>query len=177
MEPFVVSLATAAFTALTGAVAYLFRENTILKKQESQCRENLATMRAELTSLNALVQQMQWSGVNRIEAVIVADASSGYIIEWNPGATILLHWTEREMLGKPIHRIMPDRYKDKHNEALRALLSSNRIPQRGPIVGHAITKDGVEIPVEITLSGWRNGNTVIVGASIKRRVEPLQVGM
>lgn len=171
MEPWFMSAISVAIGSLTTAIVYLFKENKRLLESESKCQSSLATIRAELVSINALVQQMQWSGANQIDAVVVADMSTGMIIEWNPGATILLHWTEREMLGKQIHRIIPQRYKDKHDEAVRAFSRGTDSPTRGPIYAHALTKDGLEIAVEITFSGWRVGKVPIVAATIHRRLE------
>lgn len=164
----------AAIAAVVGslatAVVYLFKENRKLAESESLCNQRMAEVRAELVSLYALVQQMQWSGSMRLEAVVVADMSSGMITEWNPGATILLHWTEREMLGKSIGKIVPPKYRDRHEEAVRSVMKGGNLPSRGPIIGHALTKDGVEVPVEITLSGWKVGNSSMMAASIKRRI-------
>lgn len=140
----------------------------VLADQESKCQHRIAALSAELLSLNVLAEQMQWRGSNRLEAVIVVNMGTGQIMEWNPGATILLHSTEREMLGKQMIRLMPQRYQAKYMEAISKLRQSDESPKRGPFWGHALTKDGVEVPVEIVLSGWKDGSTSIVAAMMVR---------
>jgi hypothetical protein len=46
---------------------------------------------------------------------------------------------------------------------------AGRAPSGTPIRGHALTKDGTEVPVEIRLSGWHVGPQSLIGARIRLR--------
>jgi len=89
-----------------------------------------------------------------IDAIISGD-SEGNIRSWNSAATALFGFTEAEVIGEPIELIIPDRYRESHQEGIR------RVSSGGPshVIGKtvelaAIRKDGSEFPVELSLATW-----------------------
>ena len=89
-----------------------------------------------------------------IDAIISGDAE-GRIRSWNSAATALFDFTEDEVIGKPIELIIPERYRESHQEGVR------RVSSGGPshVIGKtvelaAIRKDGTEFPVELSLATW-----------------------
>ena len=89
-----------------------------------------------------------------IDAIISGDAE-GNIRSWNSAATTLFGYTEAEVIGHPIDVIIPERYKESHQEGIK------RVSSGGPshVIGKtaelaAIRKDGTEFPVELSLATW-----------------------
>jgi PAS domain S-box-containing protein len=89
-----------------------------------------------------------------IDAIISGDAE-GNIRSWNSAATALFGHTEAEVIGKPIELIIPERYRESHQEGVK------RVSSGGPshVIGKtvelaAIRKDGSEFPVELSLATW-----------------------
>jgi len=89
-----------------------------------------------------------------IDAIISGDAE-GRIRSWNSAATALFGLTEAEVIGQPIELIIPERYRESHQEGIR------RVSSGGPshVIGKtvelaAIRKDGSEFPVELSLATW-----------------------
>lgn len=155
----------AVIIALVSAVSYLFFWAIKLQDADTRCQRRLASISAQLVA----VQAMQEQGAT--EAVVVVDAATGMIVEWSPAATMLLHWPQREILGKRLTTIMPQRYRERHNAVMADVVRSGRTPSGSPIQGHALTKDGQEVPVEVRLSGWHLGSQTLIGARIRLRDE------
>lgn len=89
-----------------------------------------------------------------IDAIISGDAE-GRIRSWNSAATALFQFTEDEAVGQPIELIIPERYRQSHEEGIR------RVSSGGPshVIGKtvelaAIRKDETEFPVELSLATW-----------------------
>lgn len=89
-----------------------------------------------------------------IDAIISGDAE-GRIRSWNSAATALFQFTEAEAIGQPIELIIPERYRQSHEEGIR------RVSSGGPshVIGKtvelaAIRKDETEFPVELSLATW-----------------------
>lgn len=89
-----------------------------------------------------------------IDAIISGDAE-GRIRSWNSAATALFQFTESEAIGQPIELIIPERYRQSHEEGIR------RVSSGGPshVIGKtvelaAIRKDETEFPVELSLATW-----------------------
>ncbi len=88
------------------------------------------------------------------DAFVCADAHSR-IIHWNRAAEAMFGWGAGEMLGQPLHRIIPDRHRRGHDAGMDRLRRGG-LPR---IVGQtvevpAICRDGREIPVELSLGMW-----------------------
>jgi len=119
--------------------------------------------------------EMRFRSVTRTaqDAIICAD-TDGDITLWNPAARAIFGWSEDEILGRPLTTIMPERLRDAHREGLARLLATS-IPR---VIGKTIsliglTRDGVELPIELSLSMWTAGGeigfTAIVRDTTERR--------
>lgn len=165
---------------LMGAVGYLYRSG--LKREERYNRqldelreENAALRRKQTRSEIDLARTHSWIesryGDDFGDAVIVVDADSGLITEWNPSATVLFHWNQRESLGKSLTKMIPERYMEQHNKAWSDWKATGHPPRRGPFHVHAKAKDGSEFPISLYLSGWYDGGKRVVAANIRKREE------
>jgi PAS domain S-box-containing protein len=114
-------------------------------------RKSVETARAHLA---AIVQSSE-------DAIISKDLNS-IIKSWNPAAEAIFGYTAEEMIGRPIHLLIPsDRLGDED-------LILDRI-RRGEPVEHFETvrrrKDGRDIEVSLTISPVRDDSGRIIGAS------------
>lgn len=88
------------------------------------------------------------------DAFVCSDPNS-HIIHWNRAAEAMFGWRAEEVLGQPMHMIIPDRHRHGHDRGME------RLRQRGPtkLVGKtvevpAVSRAGTEFPVELSLGMW-----------------------
>ena len=92
------------------------------------------------------------------DAVVVAGLSSGEIVLWNPGAQRLFGYTAAEVVGRPVHILMPPGIARLHHAAVDRYVHSGRgliINADAPVEVPAVTKDGQNMRIEITLRELR----------------------
>src|SRR5438105_4323627 len=89
------------------------------------------------------------------DAIVVADAATGRIVLWNPGAEHLFGYSVAEALALSVEVLVPPRLKARHRQGIARYHATGH----GPIVdaGAAIEvparrKTGEEITVELSLS-------------------------
>ncbi len=170
MDPTLLAGMLAVITGLTGAVGVLWRSMLKFQQNEVRCTKSLAVVSAQMWALSAQVEQMR--GQEAV-ALVVIDANTGVVVEWGPGTTMMLHWPAREMLGKMITRIIPERFRQKHSEAMEKLKATGGMPRHGPFEFIALTKEGTEVPVEVSLSGWAINTQRFFGATIRPRLQEM----
>jgi PAS domain S-box-containing protein len=89
-----------------------------------------------------------------IDAIISAD-EDGIIRTWNSAAAALFGHTEDEVVGLPLEIIIPERYHEAHRAGVRRVTSGGDTHVIGSTVElSAVTKDGLEFPVELSLATW-----------------------
>jgi len=89
-----------------------------------------------------------------IDAIISAD-HTGEIITWNSAATRILGYTEEEAVGRRLELVIPERYHDAHRAGMARYTETGDPHVIGTTVElSAVTKDGEEIPIELSLSTW-----------------------
>ena len=109
------------------------------------------------------------------DAIICMD-SDGKISFWNEAAEKIFKYTQEEVLGEDLHKlIVPDRFMGAHLKAFPRFLETGQ----GNAIGKtlelsAIRRDGVEIPVELSLAGTRihgkwNGVGVLRDISARKK--------
>ncbi|RKQ87111.1 PAS domain S-box-containing protein/diguanylate cyclase (GGDEF)-like protein [Solirubrobacter pauli] len=102
------------------------------------------------------------------DAIITAD-SSGLIVSWNSAAERMFGTDRREMVGKPLSVLMPERFRAAHDAGLRRV-SANRADAR--IMGRTVEvvgmrADGSEFPIELSLSCWDEDEGRFFGGIIR----------
>ena len=93
--------------------------------------------------------------VETAQDAIVCDVN-GIIVDWNKSAERVFGYSKDEIIGKPIEILIPDRYKKEHQEGLEQFIKTGK----GRIIGKTvevsgITKEGLEIPIEISLTAQK----------------------
>ena len=76
-------------------------------------------------------------------------------MSWNSAATRILGHTEEEALGQRLELVIPERYRDLHRTGIARYTQTGEAHLIGKTVElSALTKSGVEIPIELSLSTW-----------------------
>jgi len=95
-----------------------------------------------------------------LEAIVSAD-SRGKIIYANNATERIFGWAPDQLLGKPLKLLMPKRFREAHTAGLARFLDSGE----GKVMGNTaqlagLTREGMEFPLELSLSTWTNGDEV-----------------
>jgi len=89
-----------------------------------------------------------------IDAIISAD-HTGKIISWNKAATRILGFIEEEVIGEPLELIIPERFHEAHRNGMEQFTRTGEAHVIGTTVElFACTKNGEEVPIELSLSTW-----------------------
>ncbi|MFP4641329.1 MAG: PAS domain S-box protein [Dehalococcoidia bacterium] len=117
----------------------------------------------DITERKEIERQLQESEVrlktitdSAQDAIMMMD-SRDRVSFWNPAAERIFGYKPEEVLGKNLHSFLaPERYHEAHRQALAEFAQTG---QGGPIGKtlevYAGRKDGVEIPIELSLSSVR----------------------
>jgi len=133
---------------------------------------------------SAATQQALADGEQRLRLVIetaydayVAMDAAGRIIGWNEQAERTFGWSRAEVLGQLLsERIVPARFREAHQRGLQQFLETGE----GPLIGHrmelsALNREGREIPIEITISAVRWGDTYLFNAFLRDITERQEI--
>src|SRR2546421_1136500 len=108
----------------------------------------------ELFKLAAIVESS--------DDAIFSRTLDGLILSWNKGAEHLYGYTPQEMIGKPIHTLVPADRTQEWEEIMQRLRAGHRLEHFETVRSR---KDGSLIDVSITLSPVRDASGKISGAS------------
>ena len=107
--------------------------------------------------------------INASKDAIITIGEDGRISIFNPAAENLFGWSEKEMLGQPLDRIMPEEYRQHHDEYVRGYFTSGE-PHgaMGKTVElPAVKRDGTQFPIELSLSDGHFADKQFVMAVIR----------
>ncbi len=97
---------------------------------------------------------------------IVGKTVDGIVTSWNPAAERIFGYTEKEMVGQSIFRLIPE---ELHGEEQELLARIRRGEQVEFSVTDRIRKDGQRISISLTVSPiWDSTGRIIGASSIKR---------
>ncbi len=102
-----------------------------------------------------------------IDGVVSTDEQMKIIL-WNLGAERIFGYSEREILGQSLMKIVPERYRKKQEEGFVGF----RRTGTGPIIGktlelEGLRKDGTEVPIELSVSARKSDETYIATAIVR----------
>lgn len=88
------------------------------------------------------------------EAIVTANAR-GAIVYWNRTAEVIFGYTESQIQGESLTRLMPERYRAAHQQGWERLQKTNQPQLLGKTLElHGLHQDGREFPLELSLSRW-----------------------
>ncbi|GJL54462.1 MAG: hypothetical protein NPIRA02_15940 [Nitrospirales bacterium] len=86
------------------------------------------------------------------DAIILGDPD-GNILSWNKAAELMFGYSAKDIVGQPLTRLMPARYREQHNQGLKRIRSMGEARAIGKTVElHGLKKGGEEFPIELSLS-------------------------
>lgn len=109
----------------------------------------------EPISLHEHLVDQEWFNAlldSSLDCIIAID-HDGIIVEYNHAAEVVFGYPAAEAIGQRLDElIIPERYRNRHREALARYLRTGK----GSVIGHRVevsgqTKYGKEIPVELTV--------------------------
>jgi len=123
---------------------------------------SLADRRFSAQALELETRERRYNQIleSALDAFVGMDAS-GLITEWNAQAETTFGWQRSEAMGQLLsERIIPERYRDAHQQGLRHFFAS----REGPILNKrieitALHRHKGEFPVELTISATSEGGT------------------
>ncbi len=132
------------FTANDARLAAAFSELAAVALQNSRLLESLASSEERFRSLAETAS----------DAIISADGD-GKIFFWNQAAESMFGYSSVEAIGRPLTMIMPGRFREGHERGMGRFISTGEKRVIGRSVELAgLRKDGVEFPLELSLSKW-----------------------
>lgn len=121
----------------------------------------------------------QLIGETTTDAFVCTDAFSR-IIHWNEAAERMFGWSAAEALGESIDLIVPDRHRAAHHDGMGRLRDGAPTKLVGETIEvPATTRDGHELPMELSLGMWRDEKSnlpagfvaIIRDVSARKRLE------
>lgn len=93
---------------------------------------------------------------------IVSKSLDGTVVSWNPAAARIFGYSEDEMVGQSIRRLIPAARQDEEDDIMARIVRGERVKSFETI---RLRKDGTEIRVSITVSPILEADGAIIGAS------------
>lgn len=88
------------------------------------------------------------------DAIIVADGR-GIIISHNRSASTMFGYSNHDLIGHPLTRLMPPRYHTRHNAGIARLEAGGSSRLIGSVIElQGLKQDGTEFPIELSLATW-----------------------
>jgi two-component system, sensor histidine kinase len=101
------------------------------------------------------------------DAMIIID-QLGSILFANRQLSALFGYEHDEVIGQPIERLMPDRFRDRHVAHRVEYIKTLSVRAMGSGLDlYARRRDGTEFPVEISLSPIEDSGQVLIAAAIR----------
>ena len=135
---------------------YLERKKNLLALRDSEERFRLVTN-------------------STVDAIISAD-ENGRIIFWNKGAENIFGYQSEEIIGKPLIKLMPSRFKNEHLAGFERFIATGSSKFQGntvELVGVRI--DGTQFPLEISITSTDNHNKKYISAVLRDITERKRV--
>jgi two-component system sensor histidine kinase/response regulator len=146
----------------TTAILVLVRQSLIIIENitlTDGLEQEVAARTAELEGLGAIV--------NASANAILGRTPDGVITSWNPGAEQLYGYTSAEVMGRQADFLVPPEHRETDAEVLAAIAAGG---EARSYETERVRKDGTLVPVSMTISPIRDGNSVRGIASIAQDI-------
>ena len=146
--------------ALSIANAQLQAKQTELSAQNANLSEVEAALRSSVERYEAVTQSSN-------DALVNAD-SNGIVVAWNPGAERIFGYRSDEIIGQPLVKLMPQRYRAAHPTYFKRALSSGETQVVGRLVElTALHRDGSEFDIDLSLARWAVADGIYFTATMR----------
>jgi PAS domain S-box-containing protein len=133
------------FSESDAHIASIFGELAAIALLNSRTLESLQNSEARL---RAVAQTAS-------DAIITVDRD-GIVVFWNNAATTIFGFTSTDVVGQPLDKIIPERFRAAHKTGMERLLSTGKPRILGTTVEMVgLRQDGTEFPIELSLSTWK----------------------
>jgi PAS domain S-box-containing protein len=111
-----------------------------------------------------------------MDAIVMLDDAQNIIV-FNPAAEKMFGYQRADILGSPLSKLLPQRFRAAHGGQLRAFGSagsaSRRMGSLGPVA--ALRADGTEFPVEASISQFDLGHGAFYTAIVRDITERTRI--
>ncbi|MBF0159282.1 MAG: bacteriohemerythrin [Magnetococcales bacterium] len=115
---------------------------------------DLRLLEARTQALSASEERYHSLVQSTSDAIITVD-QTGLVVFWNHGAQSCFGYQASEMMGRPVLCIIPDPYRERHEQALQRLIRTGQPRLFGRVVElEGVHRDGHLFPIEVSLSSW-----------------------
>lgn len=157
-------------TRLENRITILEEREQMWMEKERECQERVANLSEEVGELTGKLNSLERL-VERVEsaqhvAIVVCD-DQGIITAWNSAAAFFFHYSQQEAIGNNVSMLVPPKLKGRHTKAFHeAVKAEGLIDSKRET--YALTREGIEIPVAISLTSFEEGNRRFFAAEIRR---------
>ncbi|NLN28982.1 MAG: response regulator [Firmicutes bacterium] len=147
-----------------------------IRKLRAQLAVREAGMSCWTDRFAPCVAQQRLAGILTIsEDAIISVDQEHRITLFNQGAERIFQYRAEEVLGQPLHILLPERLRDRHAELLEGFIAAVRAPHTGP-QGEiwCRRKDGSEFPAEVSASQVTVGSRVTITVILRDITERLR---
>jgi PAS domain S-box-containing protein len=176
-----------AMIAMTLAAAVLQRRGAVetLRRAHEELEVQVEERTSELRKANTLltgeitertrVEEKLRANEERFRAVaetaadaIVSADKHGHITYFNPAAERIFGYAARDVIGRPLTLLMPQRFQDAHRQGLARFLKTGE----SRLVGSTVQmmgrrREGTEFHLDLSLSCWKAGGDTFFTAIIR----------
>ena len=141
--------------------------NAQLRAKQSELSEQNANLREVEAALRSSIERYEAVTQSSNDALVNAN-SDGIIIAWNPGAERIFGYRSDEIVGQPLEKLMPQRYRAAHPSYLKRALSSGESQVAGRLIElTALHRDGSEFDIDLSLTRWAVADGVYFTATMR----------
>ncbi len=151
------------------------------KKQVEDYTQNLEQKVEEKTRKITKDKKYIENLIDSAQDAIISTDEKGTISVWNKSATEIFGYTQQEIIGQPSTTIIPERYEKQHLEGLQQVIKTGKVRTAGRTIEvFGITKERVEVPIEMSLAVQKNESgkysfTVIIRDITERKKREYEI--
>ncbi len=129
--------------------------------------ENITERKQAEEALRESEEKFRAIAQTAVDAIILSD-KDGNILFWNKSAQRIFGYSEEEISGKPLNILMPERYRDAHQNGIERVRITGESKYVESITEmHGLRKDGSEFPIELSVSMWRTDKQTFYSGIIR----------